>query len=88
MCGVRTNVVTSVEIRDRHAVDTKSLPYLVEMTAESFVVREVSADKAYAQGEAPRSRAHKAPVTMVNEVLCKLSCHNICVLNQDSRTWN
>ena len=48
MCGVRTNVVTAVEIRDRHAADTKSLPYLVDMTAENFVVREVSADKAYA----------------------------------------
>ena len=48
MCGVRTNVVTAVEIRDRHAADTKSLPYLVDMTAENFAVREVSADKAYA----------------------------------------
>ena len=49
MCGVRTNVVTAVEIRDRHAADTKSLPYLVDMTAENFSVREVSADKAYAR---------------------------------------
>src|SRR5262245_57684105 len=48
MCGVRTNVITAVEIRDRHAADTKSLPYLVDMTAENFAVREVSADKAYA----------------------------------------
>src|SRR5262245_21452351 len=47
MCGVRTNVVTAVEIRDRHAADTKSLPYLVDMTAENFAIREVSADKAY-----------------------------------------
>jgi hypothetical protein len=39
MCGVRTNVVTAVEIRDRYAADTKSLPYLVDMTAENFVVR-------------------------------------------------
>jgi transposase len=48
MCGVRTNVVTPVEIRDRHAADTKSLPYLMDMTAENFTVHEVSADKAYA----------------------------------------
>jgi hypothetical protein len=47
MCGVRTHVVTAVEIRDRHAADTKSLHYLVDMTAENFIVREVAADKAY-----------------------------------------
>jgi len=48
MCGVHTHVVTAAEIRDRHAADAKSLPYLVDMTAENFVLREVSADKAYA----------------------------------------
>lgn len=26
----------------------------------------------------------KTPVAMVNEVLCKLICHNICVLIQES----
>jgi hypothetical protein len=36
MCGVRTNVVTSVEIRDRHAADTKSLPYLVSCLANQL----------------------------------------------------
>jgi len=142
MCGVRTNVVTSVEIRDRRAADTKSLPYLVDMTAENFALREVSADKAYASarnydaigryGATPfiafkanatgrgsrlwekmfhhfslhredflshyhkrsnvestfsmikaKFRDHlrsKTPVAMVNEVLSKIICHNICVL--------
>lgn len=47
MCGVRTNIVTAVEIRDRYAADTKSLPHLVDRTAEHFKLREVSADKAY-----------------------------------------
>ena len=148
MCGVRTNIVTAVEIRDRHAADTKSLPYLVDMTAENFALREVSADKAYASvrnydainryGATPfiafkanatsRRRgslwekmfhhfslrredflAHyhkrsnvestfsmikakfrdnvrsKTPVAMINEVLCKLICHNICVLIQEAQ---
>jgi transposase len=142
MCGVHTHVVTAVEIRDRHAADTKSLPYLVDMTAENFVLREVAADKAYSSarnydaidrhGAKPfiafkanatgrgsrlwekmfhhfslrredflahyhkRSNVEsafsmikakfrdnvrsKTPVAMVNEVLCKLVCHNICVL--------
>ena len=146
MCGVRTHVVTAVEIKGRHAADTKSLPYLVDMTAENFVVREVAADKAYGSahnfaaidrhGATPfiafksnatgrgsklwermyhhfqlhredflahyhkrlnlestfsmikaKFRDHvrsKTPVAMVNEVLCKLICHNICVLIQEA----
>src|SRR5262245_13395458 len=142
MCGVRTNVVTSVQIRDRRAADTKSLPYLVDTTAENFALREVLADKAYASarnydaigryGATPfiafksnatgrggrlwekmfhhfslyredflahyhkrsnmestfsmieaKFRDHlrsKTPVAMVNEVLSKIICHNICVL--------
>jgi transposase len=147
MCGVRTNVVTSVEIRDRRAADTKSLPYLVDMTAENFALREVSADKAYASarnydaigryGATPfiafkanatgrggrlwekmyhhfslhredflvhyhkrsnvestfsmikaKFRDHlrsKTPVAMINEVLLKIICHNICVLIHEAQ---
>lgn len=148
MCGVKTNIVTAVEIRDRHAADTKSLPYLVDMTAEHFKLREVSADKAYSSyanfdfierhGATPfiafRSNARgaagpalwekmflhfqlqredflaryhkrsnvestfsmikakfgdhlrsKTPTAMVNEVLCKLICHNICVVLQEEQ---
>jgi transposase len=48
MCGVKTNVVTAVEIHGQWASDTKMLPALVETTAENFQVREVAADKAYA----------------------------------------
>jgi transposase len=47
MCGVRTNVITSVEIRDKDASDTKLLPALVNTTAKTFKLREVSADKGY-----------------------------------------
>ncbi len=47
MCGVTTNVVTSVEIRERDASDTKILPDLVQATAAHFDMREVSADKGY-----------------------------------------
>jgi transposase len=48
MCGVKTNVVTAVEIRDRDASDTKLLPPMVETTARNFKIEEVSADKGYA----------------------------------------
>lgn len=44
--GVRTNVVTAAEIHD--GGDAPMLPGLVQATAKTFTVREVSADKAYA----------------------------------------
>ncbi len=47
MCGVKTNVVTAVEIHDRDASDTKLLPDLVDATAKNFKMNEVSADKGY-----------------------------------------
>jgi transposase len=45
--GVKTNVVTAVEIRDRDANDCPLLPDLVKATAANFQVKEVSADKQY-----------------------------------------
>jgi hypothetical protein len=47
MYGIKTNVVTNVEIHDRAASDTKILPSLVETTAAHFDMLEVSADKGY-----------------------------------------
>lgn len=144
MCGVKTNIVTAIEIRDRDASDTKLLPLLVKTTAEHFTMEEVSADKGYSSvknietvagyGAVPyiafksihsgaagglwakmfhffqfrrdeflthyhkRSNVEstfsmikakfgdhvrsKTDVAMVNEVLCKVLCHNICCLIQ------
>ncbi|HEY3638606.1 MAG TPA: transposase [Rhizomicrobium sp.] len=146
MCGVRTNIVTAVEIRDKDASDTKLLPDLVDATAKNFTLNEVSADKGYGSiknykaiqrhGATPfiafksihtgrseglwqrmyhfyqfnreeflrhyhkrsnvestfsmikaKFRDHvrsKTDVAMVNEVLCKIVCHNICCLIQES----
>jgi transposase len=47
MCGVKTNIVTSVEITSRHQGDSPMFKPLVERTAENFVMNQVSADKAY-----------------------------------------
>ena len=48
MCGVKTNVVTSVEISHRYANDSPYLKPLLETTSKSgFNIREVSADKGY-----------------------------------------
>jgi transposase len=46
-CGVKTNVVTAVEIHGRDANDAPILPSLVETTAKNFTMKEVCADKGY-----------------------------------------
>ncbi len=51
ICGVKTNVVTAIEIHERAAADTKQLPALVATTARNFAMAEVSADKAYASAK-------------------------------------
>jgi len=146
MCGVRTNIVTAVEIKDKDASDTKLFPALLDATARNFKVIEVSADKGYGSvknyksaqlhGATPyiafksihtgraeglwkkmyhyfhfrrdeflshyhkrsnvettfsmikaKFRDHvrsKTDVAMVNEVLCKIICHNICCLIQET----
>jgi len=47
MCGVKTNVITAVEIHDRNTNDSPILPSLVGATAKNFTLCEVSADKGY-----------------------------------------
>jgi transposase len=140
--GVKTNVVTSVEITAGTANDSPFLPQLANATAKRFAVKEVSADKAYLSheniaavagvgavpyipfkgnttGEGPdlwRKLYHyfmfnrddflmhyhkrsniettysmikgkfgdalraKTETAQVNELLCKVLCHNLCVL--------
>ncbi|MCK4649758.1 transposase [Candidatus Pacearchaeota archaeon] len=45
--GVKTNIITSVEITEGHANDSPQLSSLVRQTVERFEVREVSCDRAY-----------------------------------------
>jgi transposase len=152
ICGVKTHVVTSVEATPYESADNIQLPALVNQTAKTFDIKEVSADKAYsdrrnlkavqAQGgvayipfksnstgigdnhhkfdglwnhmwhyynfNQEQFMAHyhkrsnvetafsmikakfgvsvraKTPTAQVNEVLCKVLCHNICVLIQST----
>jgi transposase len=46
--GVKTNIVTAVNIDHQSAHDSPQFPALVEKTAEGFKIGEMSADKAYA----------------------------------------
>lgn len=47
ICGVKTNIVTSVEITGPYANDSPQFKPLVKATARIFSIREVGADKAY-----------------------------------------
>lgn len=144
LCGVRTNVITAVTIEDRNAGDAPQFAGLVNATAQTFTIREVSGDKAYSSVEnlavvaghggtayipfkanatggkgglwgkmfhyysfnreeflahyhrrsnvestfsmlKAKFRDHvrsKTDTAMKNEVLCKILCHNLCVVIQ------
>ncbi len=47
MCGVKTNIVTAIEIGDKHAHDVPFFAPMVSTTAQNFRIEEVSADKGY-----------------------------------------
>jgi transposase len=47
MCGVKTNVITAVEIGKEFSGDSPAMPSLVNTTAKAFTISEVSADAAY-----------------------------------------
>jgi len=49
--GVQTNVVAAVRVMDKYSPDCQQFKPLMETTAESFKVDEVSADKAYSSKE-------------------------------------
>jgi transposase len=150
MCGVKTHVVTAIEVTPLEKADAPQFEPLVKQTATSFPIREVSADKAYSSRKNlhiteaigatayipfksntngignkedgfdglwnrmwhfynfnrtdflahyhKRSNAEtafsmikakfggfvrsKSAVAQINEVLCKVVCHNICILIQ------
>lgn len=151
MCGVKTKIVTGVDISGWAANDTTYFVPLVETTAEHFQLREVAADKAYLsrknlkaveraggtpfvpfksntlpptedsiwskmygyfmchreeflehyhkrsnvesafsaiKGKFGDSVRSKSDVGQINEALCKVLCHNICVLIQAIHSMN
>jgi transposase len=59
ICGVKTNIVTAVELTMTNEHDTKFLPELVMQTAQNFTVKEDSGDKAYSS---------RANLELINEL--------------------
>jgi len=149
MTGVKTNIVTAVEITHAHAGDSPQFAPLVETTSQNFPIQSVMGDKAYSaeknlklvlvKGGMPyidfrknatagdrrsgsvwkrmyhfyaqnqerfMQRYHrrsnvettfsmikakfgerlrsKSATGQVNEVLCKILCHNVCCLIQSA----
>ena len=69
ICGVKTNVVTAVEIRDKDAADSPKFAPLFKKTTEQFTVKECSADKAYSSKENNRvgGRSGRCPIHHLQE---------------------
>jgi transposase len=51
MCGVKTNIVTGVEISGSHSNDSPYFTPLVETTSQNFVMQGVMADMAYSSNK-------------------------------------
>src|SRR5205807_4325436 len=62
MCGVKTNIVTAVEIHGQDASDSPLLPPLLDTTRKVFEVREVSGDKGYLSYKNARTIANAGAV--------------------------
>jgi len=144
MCGVKTNIITSVKVETANRHDSKRFVELLNKTSSNFDISEVSADKAYISSsifeavdkigakafipfkknnvmneKSPRlwkemflwfkmneedfmkhyhlrsnvestfymlkskfgaSVKSKNVIGQINEILCKILCHNICIV--------
>jgi transposase len=61
MCGVKTNIVTAVELSGAHGGDSPRFKPLVLATSNNFTMNEVSVDKAYsAENNLKLVQAHTA----------------------------
>ena len=65
MCGVKTNIVTSVEISERYDHDSPYFAPLVNDTAKRFSLKEASADKAYSSRDNLNATAAHGAIPMI-----------------------
>jgi hypothetical protein len=72
MCGVKTNIVTSVEISDGYAHDYHYFHKRSNIETTFHMIKSKF-------GQRLRSRTLTA---QINEALCKVLCHNLCCVIQ------
>ena len=76
MCGVKTNIVTSVQVTDGHAHDYHYFKPLVEQTKQiGFGMKEVSADKAYLGAENLLATLRQGAIPTFR--LSRIQCHTL-----------
>jgi transposase len=51
VCGVKTNIVTAIEIGEKYSGDSPFFAPMITTTAKGFTIREVSADMAYSSAK-------------------------------------
>jgi len=66
MCGVKTNVITAIEVTHAHASDHKYFVPLVEATSQNFVMDSVAADKAYSSYRNTQFTMSKAAIPYID----------------------
>jgi transposase len=81
MTGVKTNIVTSVEVSGRYAGDSPYFKPLLEATSRNFTLREVSADKAYHASDNLR-------LTLLNGAYPYIPFKENSVPGKDTTAWN
>jgi transposase len=82
ICGVRTNIVTAVEISDRYAGDSPFFKPLVETTASNFLMNEVSADKAYLSAKNLKAVVDRAAMPYI-----PFKSNSVCDDKRQSALW-
>ena len=91
ICGVKTNIVTSAEVSAGHSADYPQLPSLVEVTARTFSVQEVSADKAYSGRsnlEAVSAVGATPFIPFRDNIVPPLRASNGQILPMDDTAWS
>jgi hypothetical protein len=89
MCGVRTNIITSVETTEGTANDRPYLKRLVEGTARYFEISQVSADGGYPSGENFRAVVLSGGIPYIAFHIPYIAFHKTNTLDADykSTVW-
>jgi transposase len=81
ICGVKTNIVTGIEISSRYANDSPYFIPLLTATAENFRIIEVSADREYVSLD-----NREAVLAVGGEPYIPFKSNSI--ESKESKTWN